>query len=61
MEWDNLDQLGRAELTGYEAGKRDERERIIALLNTDCKDGIGDSLQGCFHEVAIALIKGEQK
>lgn len=32
VEWDNLDQLGRAELTGYEAGKRDEQERLIKLL-----------------------------
>lgn len=32
VEWDNLDQLGRAELTGYEAGKRDEQESIVKLL-----------------------------
>lgn len=44
-----------------ERGRRQEQERIIKLLNTDCKDGLGDNLQGCFHEVAIALIKGEQK
>jgi hypothetical protein len=37
----------------------EERERIIALLESDCTEGIGDNLDGCFHEVAIALIKGE--
>lgn len=36
-----------------------ERERIINLLEADCKDGLGDNIQGCSHEVAIALIKGE--
>ena len=32
VEWNNLNQIGRAEMTGYEAGKRDEQERIIKLL-----------------------------
>lgn len=38
-----------------------ERERIIKLLEADCRDGLGDNIQGCSHEVAIALIKGENK
>lgn len=36
-------------------------ERIIKLLEDNCKCGIWrDHLIGCPHEVAIALIKGEQ-
>ena len=45
----------------FNTGVITERERIIKLLEADCKDGLGDHLQGCSHEVAIALIKGENK
>jgi hypothetical protein len=51
----------RGREAGVKWGERLERERIIKLLEADCKDGIGDHLQGCSHEVAIALIKGENK
>lgn len=72
VEWNNLDQIGRAEMTGYEAGKRDTEQRIIALLenyrfapNPPCSETwLGD----CYEQeklfnkgldMAIALIKGE--
>ena len=42
-------------------GEKRAEERIIKLLEADCKDGLGDQIQGCSHEVAIALIKGENK
>lgn len=32
-DWNNLDQMGRAEKTGYDAGKRDEQERILEVLD----------------------------
>ena len=47
--------------TFVELGMQLEQERIIKLLEADCKDGLGDNIQGCSHEVAIALIKGENK
>jgi hypothetical protein len=43
-----------------EAGARAERERIIAILQEDCDQGIGDNLDGCFHEVTIALIEADE-
>lgn len=50
---------------GYEEGLRigikNENERIIRLLEIDCKQGLSDDLQGCFHQNTIELIKGEQK
>jgi hypothetical protein len=45
----------------WAAGVKFAEERIIKLLEADCKDGLGDNIQGCSHEVAIALIKGENK
>lgn len=68
----SLDEASKAYLTGFADGQKfagwkeeaatiNERERIIKLLEADCKDGLGDHLQGCSHEVAIALIKGENK
>ena len=47
--------------TAFNTGVIMERERIVKLLEADCKDGLGDQIQGCSHEVAIALIKGENK
>lgn len=48
-------------LKSYRAKQIAEAEqRIIKLLEADCKDGFGDNIQGCSHEVAIALIKGEK-
>lgn len=55
------EQLANEVRWGREYGIRQERERIINLLQADCKDGLGDQIQGCSHEVAIALIKGENK
>ena len=66
---------GRAELAEVEGNafdryllERDAKvakateERIIKLLEDNCKCGIWrDHLIGCPHEVAIALIKGENK
>jgi hypothetical protein len=68
VEWNNLNQVGRAEMTGYEAGKRDERERIIKLLEEArdkcaCYREVG--MPVCRHQLSvdeqIALIKGENK
>lgn len=53
------DAIVKAINTHFEAGISCERERIIKLLEADCKDGLGDHIQGCSHEVAIALIKEE--
>ena len=64
VEWNNLDQLGRAELTGYEAGKRDENQRIIKLLE-DLAFQINSvehnprEAEGAYR--AVELIKGENK
>jgi hypothetical protein len=41
---------------GKIAGAVEECERIIKLLEADCKHGIGEFDMGCPHEVAIALI-----
>lgn len=56
VEWNNLNQIGRAEMTGYEAGKRDEQKRIIKLLEDYCDNN--HYLQ-CECASQIALIKGE--
>jgi hypothetical protein len=65
VEWNNLDQIGRAELTGYQAGKRDEKERIIKLLEqhyleTQIQADIrGQIVTQSYSTDLIALIKGE--
>lgn len=46
---------------GYSDGFEEAEERIIEILKSDCNDGIGDDLQGCFHEVAIELIRRASK
>ena len=69
VEWDNLDQVGRAEMTGYQAGQKAERERIIKLLETEMEHALGDDGKclyvNHYREVCncdlIALIKGENK
>lgn len=43
----------------YDMGWAEAEASIIRLLKADCEDGIGDNLQGCFHQVAVALIEGE--
>jgi hypothetical protein len=69
IEWNNLDQMGRAEMTGYQAGLREERERIIKLLE-GLKNFDLTSPQRIEHRMALEvmlnklkeeLIKGENK
>jgi hypothetical protein len=43
----------------WPAGVKFAEERIIKLLKDDCELGLSDLMQGCHHDVLIALIKEE--